>query len=117
MVALKPGGHIIIDTKAAETLFAAHHAQDWAWWGEGSERVRVCQERIWNALTGRMETEWTFIRGQEMRVCQTSVRIYACHELVSLLKSAGCGHFECTDYDKSPFRIGASRLWLTAQKL
>lgn len=114
--AVKPGGHLFLDLLTQESLFRRFEARGWFAEGEGAERVRILEERNWNAQTGRAEVIWTFLENGKERSCPTSIRVYSCHELVTALRRLGFDSFSCLGDDGAPFHPGSNRLWLTAHK-
>lgn len=114
--AVKPGGHLILDAVVLESLCPKFSARDWAWWGEGENRVRVCEERAWDAEHARVNVRWTFFQNQREETRDSSIRVYTCHELLSILKKAGLSTFNCLGYNWTPFQIGSPKLWLEARK-
>lgn len=114
--ALKPGGHLILDAVVLESLCPIFSARGWSWWGNDDDRVRVCEERTWDAEHARINVRWTFIRNQREETRDSSIRVYTCHELLNILKKGGLSTFNCLDSNGQPFRIGSSKLWLEARK-
>lgn len=114
--AVKPGGHLILDVQVFESLFPRFSAREWAWWGDADNPIRVCEERSWDAEHARINVRWTFIRNQHEETRDSSLRVYTCHELVSILKRGGLSSFNCLGGSWEPFRIGSSKLWLEARK-
>jgi SAM-dependent methyltransferase len=110
--ALRPGGRYLIDTIALETLYPGFRDRTWYEVGE----TLVLEDRAFNVGEGRVETEWTFLRGGERRAHRTSVRVYSLHELTDLLRDAGFSSFEARDDEHQPFGIGSPRLWLVATR-
>jgi SAM-dependent methyltransferase len=108
--ALVAGGCFLIDTFAADTVLAAFEsAASWAVGGTDVEEVRA-----YDASTRRIETTWTFTRGDDREERTTSVRLYAVEELTDLLSSVGFATFRALDGELQPFAPGAERLWLVA---
>jgi len=114
--AVKPGGHLILDAVVLESLCASFSPRGWAWWGEGDNRVRVCEERAWDAEHSRINVRWTFIQDQREQTRDSSIRVYTCHELITILRTCGISTFNCFGRHGEPFRIGSPKLWLEARK-
>ncbi|MFB3739908.1 MAG: hypothetical protein ACE14W_13210 [Candidatus Velamenicoccus archaeovorus] len=64
---------------------------------------------------GRVETAWTFVRGDERHTERSSIRLYTLHELTELLREAGFSSFQARDDALEPFELGSRRLWLVAR--
>jgi SAM-dependent methyltransferase len=110
--ALGPGGRYLIDTEVAEGVLTRFRPKDWFRVGD----TLVTVEADYVAGTGRIESEWTFVRGgTEVGTERSSVRVYTVRELTDLLHQAGFGSFEIRDDALEPFGLGA-RLWLVATK-
>jgi cyclopropane fatty-acyl-phospholipid synthase-like methyltransferase len=114
--ALRPGGRFFLDVHVAETLFHKYRPQDWFWWGEGDQRMRVLEERRFDCDSGRMESIWTFQKHGTETSYRLSVRIYTYRELRTLLEQAGFASFAPTDREGVPLALGSQRLRLVAHK-
>jgi SAM-dependent methyltransferase len=114
--ALRPGGRFFLDAHVAETLFHKYRTQDWFWWGEGDQRVRVLEERRFDCDTARMESDWTFQKQGTELTHHISVRIYTYRELRVMLEQAGFTSFTAADQQGVPLVLGSQRLWLVARK-
>ncbi len=112
--ALKPGGRWLIDTHSTETLMPMWASK--GWWAD--VEPLVLEEREYNLFTGQVDTTWTFVHSNGRRDTHTSsVRLYAVHELIALLGSAGfTGFAPLGDLHGEPFEIGAHRLAMVALK-
>lgn len=112
--ALRPGGRLLIDLQATETVLPVFQA----------ERVTAIDDRSACELreqtrldfeTGRVESDWTFIENGRSRSAHSSLRLYSYHELCALLREVGFEHFEGFDSSTgAPFGLGARRLGLVA---
>src|SRR5213593_1497701 len=91
--ALRSGGRYLIDTIPIETLLPNFRERD----GFEAGDVRVLEHRTYLPDTGRIETEWTFLRGRERHVQTTSVRVYSLDELTDLLHASGFTSFTALD--------------------
>jgi SAM-dependent methyltransferase len=109
---LRPGGRYLIDVPAAESLLPNFRERDWFTAGD----IDVLERRSYVVGTGRIETEWTFVRGGERRVQNTSIRVYTVRELTDLLADAGFTSFSALDDELEPYDLGSRRLWLIATK-
>jgi SAM-dependent methyltransferase len=109
--ALKPGGRYLIDTPSLETLYPRFRERTWF---QIADTI-VLQEAILVMGTGRIETEWIFVRGGvAAETHRTSMRVYSVHELTELLREAGFESFELRDDELFDFEVGSQRLWLIA---
>jgi SAM-dependent methyltransferase len=110
--ALKRGGRYLIDTPSLETIYPHFRHKDWF----EVEGTTVLMETSLRVDEGRVETEWTFLRGEERHTQRSSIRVYTLHELTDLLREAGFTTFEARDDELGGFEIGSSRLWLVATR-
>jgi SAM-dependent methyltransferase len=110
--ALRPGGRYLIDVPGAESIFVRFRERDWFTAGD----TDVLEERSYAVGTGRMETDWIFVREGERTVQRSSIRIYTVRELSDLLAEAGFTSFSPLDDDLAPYAIGSRRLWMVATK-
>jgi len=86
--ALKPGGAFLIDHLNGISLWARYRPNIWHEI-EGTETLFL-QEHSYDLLTGRNAARWVFVHPDGRRAEIThSVRIYAPHELISMLEAAG----------------------------
>ncbi len=111
--ALKPGGRYLIDGYVAESLLPKFAERSWSRAGD----ILLAEKRNWDAPPGRVETEWTLIRGEVHETRHTSIRIYTVRETLHLLESAGFGDVTIYgDRDLSPFELGSPRAVVVATK-
>lgn len=109
---LKPGGRYLIDTPSLETIYP--HFRDKTWFEVGGTTILL--DTSFRVDEGRVETAWTFLRGEERHTQRSSIRVYTLHELTDLLRDAGFTTFEARDDELGGFEIGSSRLWLVATR-
>lgn len=110
---LKPGGKFMMEILVAESLLPRFQTKDWI----VKEDISILQERQWNHETGRVDEEWTFIRGTARETKYSSVRIYTYKEVSDLMKDAG--FTECTgysDFEMTPYRLGGKSLFIIGKK-
>jgi SAM-dependent methyltransferase len=110
--ALVPGGRCLIDTLAADTVLPAFEPR--AAWEVGG--VHVQESRRYDEDAKRIETTWTFRRGDEHAQHVTSVRLHTLTELTDLLAGAGFASFQALDAELQPFGNASTRLWLVATR-
>ena len=104
---LKPGGRLLLDVNGKENIAAKFRARDWNRRGDAI----VLEER--RPLDGwkRIESKWTWIRGDQRRESTLTVRLYSGAELESLLLEAGFakvelyGRLKGTPYDETAERL------------
>jgi SAM-dependent methyltransferase len=117
MRALRPGGRFLIETHIMETWLPVFRERDWFWAGAEDARVRVTEERSWDATTGRVQVTWTLIDDSGSKSHVTSIRIYGYRELQSLLISAGFASVQLLDGKSGhAFRMGSPRAIVLAEK-
>jgi SAM-dependent methyltransferase len=115
--ALRPGGRFLVETHIMETWLPVFRERDWFWAGADAARVRVTEERSWDATTGRVQVTWTLIDDSGAKSHVTSIRIYSYRELQSLLTAAGFASVRLLDGKSGhAFRIGSRRAIVIAEK-
>jgi SAM-dependent methyltransferase len=112
---LKPGARFLLDYPAvAEALLPAFQERGWFDLGD----ILFLRAGRYDPTTGRIHTEYTFLRGSEVERKPASQRVYTYRELCRLAEGAGLsdvrGHASLAD---EPFALGANRLLLVATKV
>ncbi len=111
--ALKPGGRFIMEILVTESLLPHFQKKDWT----VSEDMTILQERQWNHETGRVDEQWTFIKGTFKETKYSSVRIYTYKEVTDMMKDAG--FLKCSgyaDFKMTPFSIDGGKLFIAGSK-
>jgi SAM-dependent methyltransferase len=108
--ALVPGGRCLVDTLVADTLLP-RFAPRASWEVAG---IDVHEERRYDEDAGRIETTWTFARGDERASTVTSVRLFTLAELTDLFAEVGFSSFQPFDAELRPFEADSDRVWLVA---
>lgn len=113
--ALRSGGSFLVDTINLLSLAGGFRALEWAEYESGTIMV---ERRAFDFERGRTRADWTFVRPDGSRRTLThSLRIYAPHELIAMLRSAGLdvvGSWGSFDGDELAF--DARRLILRGDK-
>ena len=115
--ALRPDGRFLIETHVMESVFPDFRSHLWNRWDETSRLDHVLQDTRWDAERGRVDTDWTFVRGGDVTTAHSSMRLYTYRELSELLREAGFKH--CRGLESltgEPFTVGSRRLSLVAMK-
>jgi len=108
--ALAPGGRCLVDTIIADSLLPAFEPS--AEWDLGE--THVAEARRYDGNERRIETTWTFTRGDGRAQHVTSVRLYSLAEITDLFGGVGFRSFHALDGELEPFDASKSRLWLVA---
>jgi SAM-dependent methyltransferase len=109
--ALRPGGRFLIDTHVMETVVSIFQERGWDRIGE----TLVLQERRIDHEAGRIESDWTFVHGNEVTSHPVSIRLYTYRELANLLLGEGFGRVDAYDDHGRRFSVpGSRRLRLVA---
>src|SRR5438552_1278008 len=112
--ALKPGARYVMDTKCAETVFPNIIAtkQHYEFGG-----ITTDMQDHYDPLRARMDTEYTFSRGEKRETKWARERIYTFREVRKMLESAG---FEDVkgfgSMELAPLEIGSKRLFIVATR-
>jgi SAM-dependent methyltransferase len=111
--ALKPGGRFLIDMRnIAESLLPVFQERDW--WQAGE--VRVLEERRYDHVRSRIETDWTLIAAGRVESKTGSIRVYTYREICELLAATGFTNFDAYGtLSGEAFKLGR-RLYLVAVK-
>jgi SAM-dependent methyltransferase len=111
---LRPGGWLFIDVANRDRLLRQAQSRSWK---RLPDESLVVSEWQWDVPTGRY-THWQlWLRGQQQREFQHSVRVYSCTELTAMLRQVGLtpralyGGFQ-----GEPLTLDAPRLVCLAQK-
>jgi SAM-dependent methyltransferase len=112
--ALAPGGRLLIDAPTPETVFPRFREQLWSTTGD---LIALTRNR-YDHETGRVEGDWTVVAPDGRReTLRSSIRLYTYRELAGMVRAAGFTRAQGFDAeDLEPFALGASRLWLVAEK-
>lgn len=114
--ALKPGARFILDTPLIETRLPEMEAEARVWWRVGD--LYALEERSFDNVSSRVESEWTFINDGRVEKRSLSLRLYTYHELDGLLERAGFGnHRAFQSLDLEPFTQESDWLYLVTTKL
>jgi SAM-dependent methyltransferase len=111
---LKPGARLVIELgTVAESALPAFQERRWY----QVEDILFLVHNRYDLLSGRLETECTFIRdGQTDRRC-FSQSVYTYRELVRMLGECGFGGAEGHGgVNQEPYRLGSPRLFLVATR-
>lgn len=110
--ALKPGGRFLIDSGlVAESVLPNYQGR--GWYDVGG--IHMLIENSYDTSKGRLETQYTFIKGAQVERRDGSQQVYTLRELCELLAGAGFDGFEAySSIDRTPFALGAQRLLLLA---
>ncbi len=91
-------------------------SEEKVWWQVGD--LLVLEERSFDHVTSRVESDWTFIRGGSTKKKHLSLRLYTYRELCSLLEQAGFGNHQAYgSMDWEPFGLGSTWLYMVTSKV
>jgi len=110
---LRTGATFVLETHVAETLLPRFQRR---WWVEVGDAL-LLQEREYDHVAGRINTEWILMRDDQRTVRHSSIRLYPFAELWRLVEEQGFTYVG--SYDTStgePFQFGAARLTLVLAK-
>ena len=112
--ALKPGGRLVLDTDmAAESLLPLMEERIWTPVGE----MTMLADNSYDVAEGRLDTEYTFIRGAERQTATAHYWVFTVGEIRRML--GHCGLETLALYggpDGEPFAFASPRLLLVAEK-
>lgn len=112
--ALKPGARFLIETgTTAESILP--HLEEHRRYDFGD--ITMLIDNSYDHVSGRLNTNYTFTRGDREEKRASSHRIYTYNELCRLLQAAGFEH--CEGYSSlgdEPFKLGTQRLYMATMK-
>lgn len=110
---LKAGARLVMDTACAEVVLPGFQERSWFRAGE----IIMLEENRFNPEQGLLETDYTFIKNDQIEKKSGSQRLYTYSELRRLLQNAGLTEIEgYGSMDLEPFRLGSKRLLWVARK-
>ncbi len=112
--ALRPGARFALDYgMAAECVLAHFREREWAQVGD----IMFLEENRYDARESRIETTYTFIRGEE-RITRTGLHwVHTVRDVLGFLAAAGFQTREVLgSADGTPFAVGAGCLVVVAEK-
>ncbi len=110
---LKPGGRFLLFCHVAESLFPMFQRKDWRRIGSSI----VLDDRSYDIENNRINSEWTIIRGNEITVQYSSMRIYRYSDMCEMFKSAGFDNLKAYgSVEGEPFEFRSKRLYLVGVK-
>ena len=113
---VKPGAPFLLDTPLIETRVPEIAVEARVWWEVGD--LLVLENRRFDHVTSRVESEWTFVRDGQTEMKRLSLRLYTYRELCGLLNQAGFGdHRAYGTLDGEPFELNSTWLYLVTTKL
>lgn len=112
--ALKPGKRFVIDTRlAAESLLPDLEERSWS----TVEDMLMLVERHYEVAESRLDTEYTFIHKGRSESRQARYYIFTVAEILHMLTESGLEPISLFgSLDQEPYRFGAPRLLLVAEK-
>ena len=110
---LKPGGKFIFEAHIAESLLPKLSDRDWF----EVDDIIVLDKRHYDLELGRIDSEWTLIRGDKFEKPDSSIRVYSYRELRRLLEDSGLKIFAAYDAKTmEKFEARSSLLFMIAEK-
>lgn len=112
--ALSPGGKLLLECPmVAESILSRVQMNAWYQIGE----IYTLAKREYDALTGRLQVEYTFIVGGKFDRRTASYRIYTCRQIVEMVQAAGLEVIGAWgSADRTPFTLSSGELLLLARK-
>jgi SAM-dependent methyltransferase len=112
--ALKPGAKLAIDTgMAAESILLLGPGQRWFRTGD----ILTMSERRFDIAAGRMDVDYTFLRGAEADTRPTSSYYFTVSELIRMHAQAGLKLVEAAgSLQGEPYSLGSPRLMLVTER-
>jgi len=113
--ALRHGARFVLDTPLLETRLPEIESEPRVWWKVGD--LYALEERRFNHVTSRTESQWTFLRNGQVETKRLSQRLYTFNELSRLLEHASFGNLRAFGtLELDPFSLGSAWLYLVATK-
>ena len=113
--ALRPGGHLLIDTMNHDWLMRAFRANEWH---EGPDGGLMLERRNYDIHTGRIDVDWLYVTPEGERRHQShSLRLYTFTELKAMLSKAGLAvRRTWGGMDERDFSMESPRMIVLAEK-
>lgn len=113
--ALRPEARFILETgMAAESILPALQKTRWFRLGE----IYMLSENQYHPREGRLDIQYTFVRGGEVETRPSSSYVVTVTELCRMLARAGLEPVKLlASVDGDPYQLGSPRLILVARKL
>jgi SAM-dependent methyltransferase len=110
--ALKPGARLIVDTGvAAESL--THVQRRWHRMGD----LFMLSDPRYDALAGRLDIDYTFIRGASIETRPTSSYLFTAAAIRGMFEASGFQVLAANaGYAGEPYQLGSPRLVITASR-
>lgn len=112
--ALKPGGRFLVETFAtAESAIPLYVESREVMIGD----ILMTQRKRYDAVAGRVESDYTCVRGDVTEVTSMTQLVYMYRDLLSMMQEAGFR--EVVGYGSTagePYKLGSSRLFLTGTR-
>ena len=100
---LKPNGQLVLETHTLETLLPIF-TEHGVWRFNNCLVIEECQ---FDPFTGRLNGEWTVLKGKKQYQMQSSLRMYSLPQLHNLLRQAGFNDIQYySDYTLTPYQYG-----------
>jgi SAM-dependent methyltransferase len=110
---LKPGARFVLEIGVSmETLLPRLQLREWTRIGN----FLFLEENHYDHVKGRLNTDYTFVRGGQVETRSGSHRVYTYRELVQLMESAGFDDVQSFgSLARDPFGLGSPQLFLAGQ--
>ena len=111
--ALQPGGKLMLNTGCTmESLLPNFPEREWYELGG----MLFLLENQFDAVAGRLQTKYVFVRDGKQEVRPGSQRCYGFRELSDVMRGIGYENVRgLGDFDGTPFGLGSQQLWLFAE--
>jgi SAM-dependent methyltransferase len=113
-VALKPGAKLVIETGVcAESILATLVQKRWHRLGD----LIILSENRYDAAAGRLDIDYTFVRGGTIETRPTSSYVFTVAEIGRMLEAAGFEEIVLNGgMAGEPYTLGTPRLVITAKR-
>lgn len=111
---LKPGGRFALATgMAAESILPTLRPQRWHRTGD----ILTLSEARYDVAEGRLDIDYTFVRGGEVETRPTSSYVFTVAEMRRMHADAGLETVELREWgDTGPYRLGSPGLMMVSRK-
>jgi SAM-dependent methyltransferase len=111
---LKPGGKFLLDTINREWLVRNFQAKGW----EKGEDFLLLEDRTLDLEHNRSGAKWILLQGNEQKIYQHSLRIFALHELMGLIRQANLKVLSYYgNFKQEPWSCDTNRTIIVAEKI
>ncbi len=111
--ALRPGGRFVLHTINRDWIIRNFSPSDWSEIGG----IRILETRGFDLAESKSKSIWRFLKDGEEKKLEASIRMYAFHEVIAMLKAAGFVDIEgFGSVKEGPITFDSRMMWVFGTK-